>query len=123
MDAELPLRVEAHTELQRELVALRGSDPGEEAAATQAHAALAALGRDPGYPLTSAVRGPLGRGLRELRPRAGRSRHRILFARQRDALVLLALAPEAQRDPRGFDRALRVARTRLASLATQGGTP
>jgi hypothetical protein len=72
---------------------------------------LAMLGPQLPYPHQSAVHGH--RGLRELRPRGGRSRWRALYERRGGAFVIAAIAPEAQVDPRGFDRAARLARRRL----------
>ena len=66
------------------------------------------------YPHQSDVRG--GRGLRELRPRAGRSRVRALYGRLGDAFVIVAVAPEALVDRRRFDRAVGVAAQRLAEV-------
>lgn len=63
------------------------------------------------YPHQSAVRGfP---GLRELRPRAGRSPWRGLFGRIGEVFVSAAIAPEAQVNRRGFERAARLAEDRL----------
>lgn len=64
-----------------------------------------------GFPHTSAVVG--AKGLRELRPRQGRSRVRANYARVGDRLVIAAVGPEAQADRRGFDRAVRIAGERL----------
>jgi hypothetical protein len=66
------------------------------------------------YPHTSAVQGALG--LRELRPRAGRSPWRALYRQVGDHFVVAAVAPEAQQNPRGFRRACRAAERRLSKL-------
>jgi hypothetical protein len=66
------------------------------------------------FPHQSAVRG--AEGLRELRPRAGRSPVRGLYQRIGDAFVLLAIGPEAEVDRQGFDQAVRVAKERLNDL-------
>lgn len=66
------------------------------------------------YPHSSAVRGAEGAGLRELRPRAGRSPWRAIYARRGDTMVLAACGPEAQHDPRGFRRTVEAAGKRLA---------
>lgn len=68
-----------------------------------------------GFPHTSLVRGGVS-GIRELRPRRGRSRWRGLYRRVGDAVVLLAVAPEAGVDRRGFDRALAEAGRRLSEI-------
>lgn len=57
-----------------------------------------------------------GEGLRELRPRAGRSAYRALYRQVGEVLVVAAVGPEAQSDPRGFNRAVRRAQERLAKV-------
>jgi len=74
---------------------------------------LEAFGPQLGYPHTSAVQGFTG--LRELRPRAGRSPWRALYRRVSDVFVLAAVGPEAQSDQRGFDRAAQAV-ARLAEI-------
>jgi hypothetical protein len=86
----------------------------ERAALINADAKLGAYGPRLGYPHTSAVRGP-GR-LRELRPRAGRSVWRALYRQVGEVFVVAAVGPEAQVDPRGFDRTVRLALERLAKV-------
>jgi hypothetical protein len=66
---------------------------GEQLALDHAVGKLAAVGPALPYPHQSAVK--VGQGLRELRPRGGRSRWRALY------------------DRRGFDWAVRMARRRL----------
>ena len=63
------------------------------------------------YPHQSAVRGQVG--LRELRPRAGRSAWRAFYQRLEDQFVIAAIGPEAQSDQRGFDQAVALAARRL----------
>jgi hypothetical protein len=87
----------------------------ERAALINADAKLGAHGPLLGYPHTSAVRGVPA--LRELRPRAGRSAHRALYRQMGEVFVVAAIGPEAQSDPRGFDRAVRQALERLAKVA------
>jgi hypothetical protein len=86
----------------------------ERAALINADAKLGAYGPMLGYPHTSAVRG--AEGLRELRPRAGRSAYRALYRQVGRVFVVAAVGPEAQSDPRGFDRAVRRAQERLAKV-------
>jgi hypothetical protein len=70
-----------------------------------------------GHPHSSAVQGEAGQGLRELRPRAGRSRWRPLYRRvSPSTFVILAVAPEAQIDSRGFGAAVQRAVARLGQL-------
>jgi hypothetical protein len=76
---------------------------------------LEAIGPMLGHPHSSDVRGAAS--LRELRPRAGRSPWRCLYRRfGPDVFVIAAIAPEAQVDRRGFDRAVTAAVTRLNDL-------
>lgn len=93
------------------------SDTAERAAIQHAREKLEAIGPRLGAPHSSAVKGEEGSGLRELRPRAGRSRWRPLYRRaQPGVIVILAVAPEAQIDKRGFDEAVRNAQQRLREL-------
>lgn len=98
-------------EAERERAAL---PKPERAALINADAKLGAYGALLGYPHTSAVRG--APGLRELRPRAGRSAYRALYRQIGNVFVVAAVGPEAQSDPRGFDRAVRRALERLAQV-------
>ncbi|MGI8751546.1 MAG: type II toxin-antitoxin system RelE/ParE family toxin [Acidimicrobiales bacterium] len=75
---------------------------------------LEAIGPALGYPHTSAVQGSLG--IRELRPRAGRSPWRGLYRQVGDRFVVAAIGPEAQHDLRGFKRACAAAEKRLSDL-------
>lgn len=75
---------------------------------------LQVMGPRLGYPHASSVRGTLG--LRELRPRAGRSRWRAIYSRVGDVFVVAAIGPEAECDRRGFDQSVRSAVTRLADV-------
>lgn len=86
----------------------------ERAALINADAKLGVFGPQLGYPHTSAVR-DAGR-LRELRPRAGRSAWRALYRQVGNIFVVAAVGPEAQSNPRGFERAVRQAQQRLAGL-------
>jgi len=80
-------------------------------------AKLEAAGPRLGHPHSSAVRGDAGKGLRELRPRGGRSRWRPIYRQVRpDTFVVLAVGPEAQIDHGGFDSAISRAVRRLAEL-------
>ena len=85
------------------------------------HAAdkLGLLGERLGFPHTSAVKGARP-PLRELRPRGGRSRWRGFYQRMGDAMVLASVGPEAEVDPRGFARAVRLALERLADEEERG---
>jgi hypothetical protein len=72
---------------------------------------LKALGPRLPYPHQSSVRG--AHGLRELRPRGGRSPWRAFYQRHGNVFVIGAVGPEAQVDQRGFDKAVRDALARL----------
>jgi len=83
------------------------------------HAAqkLEAAGPRLGHPHSSAVRGAVGQGFRELRPRAGRSRWRPIYRRANPStFVIFAVAPEAGIDSRGYDAAVARAVERFAQL-------
>lgn len=54
--------------------------------------------------------------LRELRPRGGRSRTRVLYRRIGAVFVIGAIGPEAAVDPKGFKRAVREAEQRLDEI-------
>ncbi len=93
----------------------------EAAAMTRALQKLEELGTDLQFPHQSSVRD--GGGLRELRPRAGRSPWRALYRRVGDFLVVAAVAPEANVDRRAFNRAVEAAQRRLdAYVEREGGT-
>ena len=97
---------------------MRASWPPEEKVAME-HAVekLKAVGPRLKYPHSSAVQGSAGTALRELRPRAGRSRWRPLYRRvTSDTFVIFAVAPEAQIDRNGFDAAVGRAAGRLADV-------
>jgi hypothetical protein len=74
-------------------------------------ARLEQFGADLGAPHTGDVRS--ARNLRELRPRAGRSAWRAFYRRIGDVMYVGAFGPEAQSNPRGFERAVRQADERL----------
>lgn len=70
------------------------------------------LGEVPlGHPHASRVRG--ADRIWELRPRAGRARHRAFFRIIHGTAVIGAVGPEALVDRRGFRRAVRHAEERL----------
>lgn len=93
----------------------------ERAAMVAALEKLQAKGDRLSYPHSSAVRAA-DATLRELRPRSGRSAWRALYRRQGNRMVVAAIAPEAQRDERGFDRAIEAALTRLVLAAANDET-
>ena len=93
------------------------SDAAERTAIQHAREKLEVLGPRLGSPHSSAISGEDGSGLRELRPRAGRSRWRPIYRQiNPGTFVILAIAPEALIDNRGFDQKVRNARRRLEEL-------
>lgn len=88
----------------------------EQRALDNAADKLTALGPLLAFPHSSKVMGDPGGALRELRPRAGRSPWRCIYQRIGDVFVIAAVAPEAQKDKAGFERAVAVAKTRLAEI-------
>jgi hypothetical protein len=99
-------------EAQRELIQL---PVPERRAVMTAVAKLEVFGDQLGAPHTSQVKGSRA-GIRELRPRSGRSPWRALYRRVGSARVILAVGPEAQHDRRGFDRTVRLAEERLREI-------
>src|SRR3954449_8101315 len=87
----------------------------ERAAVIRAVEKLEAFGPQLRYPHTSAVRGHAG--LRELRPRAGRSPWRVLYRRVGQVFVLAAIGPEGVSDHRG------VGPGAVPGAAPSGGRP
>jgi hypothetical protein len=93
------------------------SDAAERAAIQHAREKLEAVGPRLGAPHSSAIKGEDGAGLRELRPRAGRSRWRPIYRQVGPGtFVILAVTPEAEIDGRSFDGKVRDARRRFDEL-------
>lgn len=91
--------------------------PEERVAMEHAVEKLKAVGPRLRHPRSSAVQGAAGKGLRELRPRAGRSRWRPLYRRVTpDTFVILAVGPEAQIDSSSFGSAVAQAVDRFGDL-------
>jgi hypothetical protein len=107
-----PREVEMLPESRAELRRLGRRD---RAALLRAVRKLEARGEELGYPHTSAVQTATA-ALRELRPKQGDSPVRAFYRRVGARLVVAAIGPEAQVDPRGFDRAVNAAVARLAAL-------
>lgn len=104
------MQIAPHPEFERELAELARSDPREAQAVRNAIRFLSSDGPALGFPWSSAVRSV--RGLRELRPRGGRSRVRVLYVRRERGIYLLAIAPEANSDPPRFRVAIARAQQR-----------
>lgn len=94
---------------------LTGLPVAERRAVMTAVAKLEVFGDRLGAPHSSRVKGSRV-GIRELRPRSGRSPWRALYRRLGSAMVILAVGPEAEHDRRGFDRAVRLAEERLKEI-------
>lgn len=91
--------------------------PEEKVAMEHAVEKLKAAGPRLMHPHSSALQGTTGRGFRELRPRAGRSRWRPIYRRATpDTFVIVAVAPEAEIDRRGFNAAGNRAVARFAEI-------
>ena len=91
--------------------------PEEKVAMEHAVEKLQAAGPRLKHPHSSAIQGSAGKGLRELRPRAGRSRWRPLYRRVTpDTFVIFAVGPEAQIDSSGFNAAVDRAAKRFVEL-------
>jgi hypothetical protein len=116
-DSGPPYSVLWHREADTERAAI--SDAAERAAIQHAREKLETIGPRLGAPHSSAIKGEDGAGLRELRPRAGRSRWRPIYRQVGPGtFVILAVAPEAEIDGRGFDEKVRAARQRFNELET-----
>lgn len=87
----------------------------ERAAMSHAFEKLQAVGTNLGSPHSSHIQGSQG-GLRELRPRGGRSPWRAVYRQHNDLMVILANGPEASQDRRGFERMVANAERRAAEL-------
>jgi hypothetical protein len=108
----MAVRVDWDQDARKELMRL---PVAERRAVMNAVAKLEAFGDQLGAPHTSQVKGSRA-GIRELRPRSGRSPWRGLYRWVADAMVVLAVGPEAEHDRRGFDRAVRLAEERLREI-------
>jgi phage-related protein len=105
-------RVLVHPEAREELGAVPIAD---RRAIENAIEKLTVLGDQLGTPHSSSIRGA-GETLRELRPRAGRSRWRALYRRVGDQFVVAAISPEVGVNPTGFRGAVAKAVARLSAL-------
>lgn len=103
-----PSRIVLLPEAEAELAAL---PLREEQALANGIEKLAVMHDRLGFPHTSAVRG--APGLRELRPRRGKSRWRAFYGYVAGLPVVGAVGPEAEVDRLGFMRAVRVAEERI----------
>ena len=89
----------------------------EKVAMLHAAQKLEAAGPRLGHPHSSAVRGEFGKGFRELRPRAGRSRWRPIYRRVNlSTFVIFAVGPEVGIESRGYGAAVARAVERSGQL-------
>jgi hypothetical protein len=84
--------------------------PREQVAMTNVVAKLQTVGPALGFPHQSAVQSST---VRELRPRSGRSPWRAFYRRVGDEFLIGAVGPEAESNPKGFQRAVGLAESRL----------
>ncbi len=112
------MKVQLCPKAAAELAAL---DQRERIAMLAAIEKLQVLGDRLPAPHSSAVMGVTGT-LRELRPRAGRSRWRAFYRRTGDAMVIGAIGPQATVNRAGFNRAVGAASDRLAGIERRGHT-
>jgi hypothetical protein len=109
--SETQFRVLFHPEAGAELSRL---PVAERAAVRAALEKLEALGPRLPFPHQSAVKG--ASGLRELRPRAGRSRWRALYRRTGQVMLVLTIGPDAKVDQREFRSSVLRAAERFAEI-------
>lgn len=89
----------------------------EKVAMAHAVEKLKAAGPRLQFPHSSGIQGRAGKGLRELRPRAGRSRWRPIYRQVAGGtFVIFAVGPEAAIDQAGFDAAVVRAAQRFEDL-------
>jgi mRNA-degrading endonuclease RelE of RelBE toxin-antitoxin system len=105
-------RVTVHPEASVELAALPEAD---QDAIINAIEKLKVQGVRLGAPHSSSIRGTK-ETLRELRPRAGRSRWRAFYRRIGDQFLIAAIGPEASVSAAGFRRSVADALARLSTL-------
>jgi hypothetical protein len=103
-----------HPEAREELAKLPSN---EKTALDNVMTKLQELGPALGYPHCSHVQG--AQDVRELRPRAGRSRWRAFYGRVGEVYVVAAIGPEADVDRRGFRRAITAAEHRAREVDTE----
>ncbi len=108
-----------HAKFDAEMIGLLRREPREYRAAERAISRLLRFDDALGFPHSSGVRSSAVRGLRELRPRQGRSRWRPLYVITAGGIQLAALAPEATRDPVGYRRAVDRAAQRLSEMTAE----
>lgn len=112
------LRVLFHPEAAAERAAL---EPRERVAVDHVLEKLRVIGLALGSPHSSSIRGAVS--LRELRPRAGKSRTRVFYRRVDDAFVIAGIGPEAAVNPKRFRQAVAAAQARLEEIVPPQTVP
>jgi len=108
-------RVAWHPEAVKERNAI--NDAAERVAVAHVIEKLEVDGPTLRSPHQSGLMGGEGSGLREMRPRRGRSRWRPIYRRTEERLfAILAVGPEAEIDNAGYAKAVRLAKQRLRRL-------
>jgi hypothetical protein len=97
-----------HPEAETELHALPAR---EQVAISHAVEKLECIGPNLGHPHSSDVK--IAINLRELRPRAGRSRYRAFYRQVGPAYVIGSIGPEANVNQREFRKAVAAAEQRI----------
>ena len=111
----MSFKVRLLPEADVELIALPKQ---ERAAMVNALIKVAEIGDQLGAPHSSAVMG-MDSFLRELRPRRGASPWRAFYSRVGDEFVVGSIGPEAQQNPRGFDKSVGSAVERIRAFAEE----
>jgi hypothetical protein len=113
-----PFMVRWHPGAEKELAKIERDDAREHVSILTAVDKVRYLGFGLPAPFQSAIKGKAGQGFRELRPTRGRSPWRpIYFQAGEKTFVILAIGPEAKKDGRGFNAAVRRARQRFNELS------
>jgi hypothetical protein len=113
--------VELHPDAVEEWRTLLQNAPAEGRALVRAFDKLEVHGDRLPYPHSGAAAGATK--LRELRPRAGRSPWRAFYRRIGLPIVVGAIGPEAESDPKGFAGAVHAAEQRLTTIESERREP
>ncbi|MBO4163244.1 type II toxin-antitoxin system RelE/ParE family toxin [Micromonospora antibiotica] len=100
-----------HPEAETELHALPTT---KQAAIGHVVEKLESQGVNLGYPHSSSIK--TANGLRELRPRGGRSQWRAIYGQAGAAFIVGAIDPEASVNQRRFNRAVPAAEQRIKDI-------
>jgi hypothetical protein len=112
-----PWDVRWHPEATKEKEAVKADgDTREHKAINAVVEALKVNGPTLPFPHQSDIKGNGGDGLRELRPRQGRSPWRGIYRRFDNTFVILAVGPEAEVDRSDFNAAVKAAQQRRKGI-------